>query len=60
MRLAGGALILRCPACLRYFDDEFRIVYCPHDTFPANDGRNTFAHHPEAYLADIPPHPRRD
>lgn len=43
-------MVVRCSECNRYFDDEFRITYCPHDTFAANDGKNNFAHHPEAVL----------
>jgi hypothetical protein len=52
-------MIVRCQRCSFYFDDEFRWAYCPHGTFPANDGRNHFAHHPESYLDPHPPHVAR-
>lgn len=45
-------MIVTCEKCGRRFDDEFRVTYCPHDTFAANDGNNNFAHHPESYLED--------
>lgn len=45
-------MIVRCEKCKLRFDDEFRWTSCPHDTFAANDGRNSFAHHPESYLED--------
>lgn len=44
-------MIIQCSACHQFFDDEFRSTLCPHETFPANDGCNRFAHHPESYLA---------
>ena len=44
---------LQCAKCEWWFDDEFRDTYCPHEAFPANDGRNNFAKHHEAYL--VPP-----
>jgi hypothetical protein len=44
---------VRCGTCNLYFEDEFRMTYCPHDTFAANDGNNNFAHHPEAYLGPL-------
>ena len=48
-------MIVRCEVgCRFYFDDEFRSTLCPHDTFPANDGHNQFAHHPESYLSSAP------
>lgn len=46
-----------CGACGLRFDDEFRSYVCPHDTFPANDGANNHAHHPESYLERRPMHP---
>ncbi len=42
-------MIVRCPTCHVHFDDTFRWTYCPHDTFPANDGSNHVAHHPESF-----------
>lgn len=48
-------MILQCDACQRWYDDEFRRTYCPHTTFPANDGNNNFQEYPRAYLADVPP-----
>jgi hypothetical protein len=36
--------------CGARFDDEYRTTICPHGTFAANDGRNNFQHHPEAFL----------
>jgi hypothetical protein len=41
-------MIIQCQKCKMFFDDEFRTTICPHDTFPANDGNNSFAHHPES------------
>jgi hypothetical protein len=41
--------------CGARFDDEYRSTICPHKTFAANDGRNNFAHHPEAFLSSPPP-----
>ena len=43
-------MIVACQTCRSTFDDEFRSTLCPHGTFPANDGRNGFAHHPESHL----------
>ena len=48
-------MIVRCEKCRKYFDDEFRLTYCPHDTFPANDGHNHFEHHRDSYLDDEAP-----
>lgn len=45
-------MIVKCDVCYRYFDDEFRMTICPHDTFAANDGNNNFAHHPKSWLED--------
>lgn len=39
-----------CLDCGSMYDDEFRLTYCPHDTFLANDGQNNFAHHPESLI----------
>lgn len=44
-------MIVTCSTCRRRFDDEYRWTICPHDTFAANDGKNNFAHHPEAFLS---------
>ena len=44
-------MIVTCVrGCGKRFDDEYRTTICPHETFAANDGRNNFAHHPEAHL----------
>jgi hypothetical protein len=48
-------MIIRCRECEKYFDDEYRTTICPHETFPANDGENRFAHHPESYLSSSAP-----
>ena len=32
-----------------YYDDEFRLTTCQHNTFSANDGWNNFRHYPESY-----------
>lgn len=34
----------KCNTCWIEYDDEFRSTLCPHPTFPANDGNNTFQH----------------
>lgn len=34
-----------------FFEDEYRFTFCPHEAFLANDGRNNFAVHHEAYLS---------
>lgn len=48
-------MIIQCEMCRKYFDDQFRWTYCPHDVFAANDGKNNFAFHPESYLSNDPP-----
>ena len=53
-------MIVQCDSCKRYFDNEFRLTYCPHDTFAANDGENNFAHHSESYLSSEAPKSTRD
>ena len=40
--------IIQCSICSRYFDEEWRSAYCPHDVFVANDFT--------AYLGNYPPH----
>lgn len=45
-------MILKCETCKKHFDDEFRVTYCPHNTFSANDGDNNFRHYPESYISD--------
>ena len=42
-----------------HFDDEFRTTICPHEAFAANDGRNNFRVHEDAYLSTDPPDPLR-
>jgi hypothetical protein len=39
------------------FEDKYRSTICPHDTFAANDGKNNFAHHPEAFLRLVDDNP---
>lgn len=48
-------MVVKCERCHRFFDDEYRSTLCPHDAFPANDGRNNFAVHNDSYLAAQPP-----
>lgn len=48
-------MIVKCPSCPKFFDDQFRTTICPHDTFSANDGWNNFKHYPESWLADSEP-----
>lgn len=45
-------MIIQCDKCSARFDDEFRTTICPHETFPANDGKNNFRYHHGAYLDD--------
>ena len=45
-------MIVQCTLCDCYYDDEFRLTFCPHDTFAANDGNNNFAYHDDSYLFD--------
>lgn len=48
-------MIVNCSKCHFYFDDTFRLTYCPHATFPANDGSNNFTRYEGAYLSKDPP-----
>lgn len=48
-------MIIKCPDCPKYFDDEFRDTVCPHNTFLANDGRNKFKHYPDSWLDNYEP-----
>lgn len=48
-------MIVRCEDCLLYYEDEHRSTICPHAAFPANDGRNNFVTHNDAYLSETPP-----
>lgn len=50
---------VHCSTCGAVFDDTYRLTFCPHDTFAANDGHNRFAHHPESTLW-APPAPDDD
>lgn len=45
-------MIVQCRDCFNYYDDKFRSTYCPHNTFPANDGQNNHKHHPESWLGN--------
>jgi hypothetical protein len=42
-------MIVRCPACDIYYDDEFRKSICTHATFLANDGQNNFRRYEESW-----------
>ena len=44
-------MIIQCNHCQVYFEDEFRSTLCPHRAFLANDGRNNFSIHEDAYLS---------
>lgn len=48
-------MIVQCSTCAMYFDDAYRLTYCPHDTFAANDGSNNFAHYYDSYYFHIAP-----
>lgn len=47
-------MIVQCSKCTKYYDDEFRDTFCPHDTFLANDGQNGFKHYNNSYLSKEP------
>ena len=42
-------MIIQCEKCIMYYDDQFRLTICPHNTFNANDGQNNFRHYPESW-----------
>lgn len=48
-------MIVQCAKCKKYFDDEFRFTFCPHEAFAANDGKNNFHVHEDSYLSDRKP-----
>jgi hypothetical protein len=48
-------MIVFCLECRRYYDDQYRLTYCPHEAFNANDGQNNFAYNLDAYLSDDAP-----
>lgn len=48
-------MIVQCPECKKWLDDVFRDTICPHEAFPANDGKNNFTAHHDAYLSDEAP-----
>lgn len=48
-------MIVKCPHCPMYFDDEFRTTVCPHEAFSANDGRGHFKKKETAYLSEKEP-----
>lgn len=50
-------MIVYCPKCEYYYDDEFRWTLCPHATFLANDGANNFKYHPSSYRSREHPAP---
>lgn len=41
-------MIVICKKCNSQYDDEFRLTTCPHNAFPANDGKNNFKIHDES------------
>lgn len=43
---------VQCERCNVRFDDQFRTTVCPHDCFLANDGKNNFHVHTEAFIDD--------
>lgn len=47
-------MIVQCDKCSKYFDDEFRLTFCPHNAFAANDGKNNFKVYSDSYLSDKP------
>lgn len=47
-------MIVYCNKCKKYYDDEFRLTYCPHQVFPANDGKNNFEWKYDSYISDKP------
>lgn len=48
-------MIVQCEKCEIYFEDEYRSTICPHNAFPANDGKNNFTVHEDAYRSVNPP-----
>ena len=48
-------MIQQCDQCKKWFEDVFRNLDCPHDAFPANDGKNNFFVYEDAYLSDDEP-----
>jgi len=42
---------VHCDECGRDFENRYRSTLCPHRAFPANDGRNNFKTHPEAFIS---------
>lgn len=48
-------MIVHCEECNLNYDDEFRLTYCPHETFLANDGKNNFSHHRDSYRSPMGP-----
>jgi hypothetical protein len=48
-------MIVHCAECGADFDDQFRWTYCPHETFPTNDGNNVFREHPESFIRRAEP-----
>jgi hypothetical protein len=45
-------MITQCDKCKKYFEDIYRSYICPHNAFPANDGKNNFKVHNDAFLSD--------
>jgi hypothetical protein len=42
-------MIIKCRKCDLWFEDVYRSTACPHRAFLANDGRNNFSVHEDAY-----------
>lgn len=45
-------MVVKCERCGARYDDEFRLTYCPHGTFAANDGANNFRHYTESFRSN--------
>jgi len=50
-------MIVKCTFCKIFYEDKFRLTYCPHQTFLANDGKNNYEYHENAYLSEKAPPP---
>jgi hypothetical protein len=48
-------MIIKCEKCDKWFEDVYRSTQCPHQAFPANDGKNNFAVHDDAYISASEP-----
>ena len=49
-------MVVFCKTCNMFYDDEFRLTFCPHDAFLANDWpQKKFSIHHDAYLSEQAP-----